>query len=98
MIAGARSRIAAVVLVGFALSGCGRHAKPTAGARIFARSCSGCHTLTGHDTQVAGGDLLPLSASVAQLESFVRAMPVRPRLTPAEIAVVARYVRARQHR
>lgn len=98
MIAGSIGRVVAAVLAGLALSGCGRHASPSAGARIFARSCSDCHTLTGHDTQVDGGDLIPLSASLAQIESFVRAMPLRPRLTPAEIAVVSRYVRSKQPR
>lgn len=57
---------------------------------MFARACAGCHTLTGHDTSVPGGDLAMQKLSVADIESFVRVMPVR--LTRADADAVAAYV------
>lgn len=72
-----------------ALAGCGGTAPD--GKKVFARACAGCHTLTGHDTRVPGGDLAMQVLSVADIESFVRVMPGR-RLTPADAAAVAAYV------
>lgn len=66
------------------------------GKAVFASGCSGCHTLTGHDTQVPGGDLAMATLSVADIESFVRVMPVR--ITRAEVAAVAAYVRGAEVR
>lgn len=60
------------------------------------RSCSGCHTLTGHDTQVPGGDLAMTTLSVADIESFVRVMPVH--VTKAEVSDVAEYVHLEESR
>ncbi|HEY2072445.1 MAG TPA: hypothetical protein VGG88_02595 [Gaiellaceae bacterium] len=57
---------------------------------MFANACSDCHTLTGRDTSVAGGDLAMEVLSVADIESFVKVMPVH--LTPANAAAVAAYV------
>jgi len=85
------------------LSGCGggRHtssgparlaADNAAGARIFKSACAGCHTLTGHDTHSDGGDLGLLPGTIAEVESFARIMPVHPRLTPTNVAIVATYI------
>jgi mono/diheme cytochrome c family protein len=63
---------------------------------VFAAACFGCHTLTGHDTPTAGGDLAIARLSVRDLESFVRVMPVR--LTRADVAAVAAYVHAAEGR
>ncbi|MBV8479100.1 MAG: cytochrome c [Actinobacteria bacterium] len=60
------------------------------GKAVFASSCSGCHTLTGHDTEARGGDLAIAKLSAADIESFVRVMPVH--LRPAQEAAVAAYV------
>lgn len=59
---------------------------------MFAQACSGCHSLTGHDTGRPGGDLALATLSPAQVASFVRVMPVR--LSSAEAAAVAAYVAA----
>jgi mono/diheme cytochrome c family protein len=76
------------------LCGCGHrdHQATLAqrGGTLFASACAGCHTLTGHDTQVAGGDLAIAALSARALESFIRVMPVR--LSPPEIGAVAAYV------
>ena len=50
-----------------------------------------------HRTAVAapsGGDLLALHMTRAEMLEFVREMPVPHRLTSAEVATVADYVRA----
>ncbi len=75
------------------LSGCGGHG--VSGRAVFQRACSGCHTLTGHDTPVAGGDLGAGRLTAAQVESFARVMPVHPRLTRAQMRAVASYVASR---
>jgi mono/diheme cytochrome c family protein len=86
-------RAALLVAIAFALTGCG-HA--VSGKRVFAADCAGCHTLTGHDTPVDGGDLGGLRLNVAAVESFARVMPVRPRLSPEEAHAVAVYVLERR--
>ena len=82
-------RAALLLVAAFALAGCGHG---VSGKRVFATRCAGCHTLTGHDTPVDGGDLAGLHMSVANVESFARVMPVRPRLDHAELHAVAVYV------
>jgi mono/diheme cytochrome c family protein len=62
------------------------------GKQVFARSCSSCHSLTGHDTARPGGDLGVAMLSSADVASFVRVMPVR--LARADVAAVADYVHA----
>ncbi len=83
-----------------ACAGCGgghrESAQVAAGHRIFDGACAYCHTLTGHDTQINGGDLGDHRFSLADLESFTRAMPVRPRLNAGQLRAVALYVRARE--
>jgi mono/diheme cytochrome c family protein len=78
-----------------AFAGCGgeggAHARELArGKAIFARSCSGCHTLTGHNTTVRGGDLAIARLSSNEIAGFVRVMPVR--LDAPQVAAVAAYV------
>jgi len=80
-----------------AAAGCGAHrssstAQTERGRAIFERSCSGCHTVTGHDTQARGGDLATAKLSVADIASFVRVMPVR--LSSDQVDAVAAYVHA----
>jgi mono/diheme cytochrome c family protein len=59
---------------------------------VFARSCSGCHTLTGHDTPARGGDLALARLSAHDVAGFVRVMPVR--LSGGDVDAVAAYVHA----
>ena len=80
-----------MLALGLVIAGCGGTASSRAhGKAVFAGACAGCHTLTGHDTGVRGGDLAMQVLSVADVESFVHVMPVR--LTPANAAAVAAYV------
>ena len=65
------------------------------GHGIFVRECSACHTLTGHETTVDGGDLAVMRMSVADLASFARVMPLQKPLSEADALAVARYIRAR---
>ncbi len=89
-----------VALAAVACAGCGGghrdSSQVAAGHKIFAGACAYCHTLTGHDTQINGGDLGDHRFSLADLESFTRVMPVRPRLTARQSRAVAAYVRARE--
>jgi mono/diheme cytochrome c family protein len=76
-----------------AAGGCGgQHASD--GRAIYDRSCSGCHSLTGHERGADGGDLATLHLGVRDLASFARVMPVTPPLTREQALAVARYVRA----
>jgi mono/diheme cytochrome c family protein len=77
-------------------AGCGGGRHLATGRTIFARSCSGCHTVTGHDTRAPGGDLAIARLSVGEIESFVRVMPVR--LSRGEEAEVAAFVYAASDR
>lgn len=72
------------------LAGCG--GQSVSGRAVFHRACSGCHTLTGHDTAISGGDLGANRLTVRQIESFVAVMPVHPTLTRAQAHAVAAYV------
>lgn len=66
---------------------------------MFATSCSSCHTLTGVDSPShQGGDLLHVRISRVQLLQFTREMPVRHRLSTAELSAVTDYVLAMQRR
>jgi len=86
------------VLAGSVLAGCGKSAerRPPSlaeGARVFASSCSGCHTLQPRRGPVTGGG--PLAGyrfSAAQIESFVRTMPVPRPLSDRERRAVAAFV------
>jgi mono/diheme cytochrome c family protein len=88
---------ALAVVLSALVTGCGGAAGSdavTGGAAIFARSCGGCHTLTGHDTHADGGDLALARLSLADIVSFTEVMPNRPRLSQADATSVAEYVRA----
>jgi mono/diheme cytochrome c family protein len=85
------TRLATLGLALALLPGCG--GQSVSGRAVFSRACAGCHTLTGHDTNVDGGDLGRSRLTVAQIESFTRVMPVR--LTPAQVHAVSAYVAAR---
>jgi mono/diheme cytochrome c family protein len=88
--AGARAALAAVLVA--SICGCAARGHETAssGSAVFAASCAGCHTLTGHDTPARGGDLAIARLSALDVASFVRVMPVR--LTPRQVDAVAAYV------
>jgi mono/diheme cytochrome c family protein len=79
-----------------AAAGCGGASVTSRGHAIFEKQCSSCHTLTGHDTRVDGGDLAVARMAVADIASFARVMPVQPPLSQADAVAVARYIRARR--
>ena len=63
------------------------------GARVFASSCTGCHTLYPTRGQApAGGPLAGYRMTTSQLESFVRNMPVPRPLTDRELKAVVAFV------
>jgi mono/diheme cytochrome c family protein len=78
------------------LAGCGSPTAAQRGHAIFEHDCASCHTLTGHETAVDGGDLAVGHLSVADVASFARAMPVRRTLSRRDAADVARYVVSRR--
>jgi mono/diheme cytochrome c family protein len=91
--------LACLMLVAALVAGCGGGHKSepasslTEGARVFASSCTGCHTLTaGSGPAPAGGPLAGYRMTNAQIESFVRQMPVRRRLSDREVRAVAAFV------
>ena len=99
---GALSAVVAAILVacGGGAGSTGSAPRPTpapaavAGKAVFAAHCSVCHSLNGRDDpKLQGGDLLGFHAGRAQVEQFVREMPVvhRP-LTAAELQAVVGYV------
>ena len=80
-----------------ALAGCGGgHSRLSGqlrqGRAVYEESCAGCHTLTGRDSNAAGGDLAIARLPPADIRSFVRVMPVH--LSHAEVDAVAAYVHA----
>lgn len=88
------TRLALLAVVALVAAGCGGHR--VSGRATFQRSCSGCHTATGHDTNVDGGDLAVGKLTVPEIESFGAIMPVRPKPTKAELHAVAEYVVSRE--
>ena len=84
------------MLLLLAAAGCGGGSRNSRGHAIFEQECSSCHTLTGHDTRIDGGDLAIARLRVADIASFARVMPVRRPLSNADAVAVARYVRARR--
>jgi mono/diheme cytochrome c family protein len=72
---------------------------PGNGKTLFTQACGACHTVSGVDSpKHQGGDLLAVHMSRAALLQFAREMPVRRRLTSAELATVADYILAVQRR
>ncbi|HEY2260849.1 MAG TPA: c-type cytochrome [Solirubrobacteraceae bacterium] len=90
----ARAPIAAILLSALAISGCGGSggAQPN-GQALFSQACSACHSLTGVESpKRQGGDLRAGRFSRAVMLQFAREMPVRRRLSEAELRRVADYV------
>jgi mono/diheme cytochrome c family protein len=90
--------IVAAPTVGFA-GGARRGPPPpaTLAQRVFARECSGCHSMAVRaPARLSGGSLRGYRMTARQVASFVRVMPVREPLTPREIVAVSRYVAKRQ--
>jgi mono/diheme cytochrome c family protein len=79
-----------------ALAACGSPTAIQRGHGIFEKECSSCHTLTGHETSVDGGDLAIERMSVADIASFARVMPLKHPLSRADARAVALYVNARR--
>lgn len=90
-----RVKLAAVAALLIALTGCGGGAS-VSGRAVFSHACARCHTLTGHDVNIDGGDLAEGRLPVGDVESFARVMPVH--LTHDELVAVARYVVSRERR
>ena len=89
------------VVLAIAAAGCGGSgsAPSNRGKTLFTQACGACHTLTGVDSpKHQGGDLLAARMSRLALLQFGREMPVRRRLTSAELATVADYILAVQRR
>lgn len=93
------STAVAAALVAASIAGCGGGAgkapAPSAaeGARVFATSCTGCHTLYPTRGQArAGGPLAGYTMTRGQLESFVRNMPVPRPLSDRELKAVVAFV------
>jgi mono/diheme cytochrome c family protein len=60
---------------------------------MFARTCTSCHTLTGHDIPAPRwGDLAIAKLSRAAITSFASVMPIH--LTRKQVDAVAAYVSA----
>jgi mono/diheme cytochrome c family protein len=89
------TRASCVSVAGLALAGCGGGTPVSRGHAIFTQQCSSCHTLTGRETDVDGGDLAIARMSVADLVSFARVMPLRHPLSRTDALAVARYVHTR---
>jgi mono/diheme cytochrome c family protein len=90
---------AAAALAAASIAGCGggdgKAPAPSAaeGARVFAASCTGCHTLYPTRGQApAGGPLAGYKMTTGQLESFVRNMPVPRPLSDRELKAVVAFV------
>jgi mono/diheme cytochrome c family protein len=67
------------------------------GHEVFAHECSFCHSLTGHSSpKQQGGDLLDARLRRPVLVQFTAEMPVKHRLTKAELNAVVDYVLAVQ--
>ncbi len=86
--------LAALVVV-VVLGGCGTTggAQRSGGQALFAQDCGACHSLSGRQSpRRQGGDLLALHAGREPMLQFIREMPVRRRLSPAQLRTVADYV------
>src|SRR5437763_11928489 len=83
----------AVVLALGACGGSGAAPATRDGKALFAHNCSLCHSLTGVESpKRQGGDLLHGRFSREVMLQFAREMPVRHRLSRAELRTVADYV------
>jgi mono/diheme cytochrome c family protein len=84
------------LVLSLAVCACGGSSPSAAapdGKSLFARDCSSCHSLSGVESaKRQGGDLLRGRFSREVMLQFAREMPVRHRLTEAELRRVADYV------
>jgi mono/diheme cytochrome c family protein len=70
-----------------------------AGRELFARDCAFCHSLSGHNSpKQQGGDLLGAHLRRPVLVQFTAEMPVKHRLSRADLNAVVDYVIAVQRR
>lgn len=82
------------------LCGCGGAGAPPpqSGSALFRESCAACHSLIGNDSlRREGGDLLGFRFSRQVWLQYAREMPVRRRLTPAQLEAVVEYIMTVQH-
>jgi len=89
-----RTGLALLAISGI-LAGCGAAstARGPTGRALFAQDCSACHSLSGRESpRRQGGDLLGARLSPGVMLEFVREMPVRRPLSPADLAAVTDYV------
>jgi mono/diheme cytochrome c family protein len=96
----AAATAALVTAAVLAIAACGgTAAKAPSGRAVFATACHSCHTLSGPGAPATqGGDLRELRIERPQLLQFVREMPVRRRLSAAELRAVADYLLGVQRR
>lgn len=90
-------RRSAPLLLALALltGGCGQAARPRqpSGAMVFRQECQVCHSLIGNESRRKdGGDLLGFRMTLSQMNTFVREMPVRHRLSSPQLRAVERFV------
>ena len=93
---------ASAVFLVLALAGCGSSAPGTPsglGAAVFAQNCGACHSLVGNESEhKQGGDLAGYRIDSSTMAQFAGEMPVRRRLTAAELAAVVGYVESAERR
>jgi mono/diheme cytochrome c family protein len=83
------------------LAGCGGRAtdRRPPGATVFANECAACHSVIGNESlHRQGGDLVGYRMTREQLVEYTREMPVRHRLSPAQLSAVVDYVLELQRR
>ena len=85
-----------------ALAGCGASSPSNAGVHaegqaLFKSSCSGCHSLTGHESsRYQGGDLVAARLPRGVALQYAREMPVRHALTRPQLQAIVDYIAAVQ--
>ncbi|HEX8975153.1 MAG TPA: cytochrome c [Solirubrobacteraceae bacterium] len=97
--------VVVLALAGCGSSGSGSHASSAApgpvasvsGHEVFSRQCAFCHSLSGHSTpKQQGGDLLGIHLQRPVLTQYTAEMPVRHKLSRAQLKAVVDYVLAVQ--
>jgi mono/diheme cytochrome c family protein len=89
----------ALFLAGCGSSGSGPSSASGLGHQVFDHQCSFCHSLLGDSLpRQQGGDLLGAHLQRPALYQFTADMPVRHRLSRAELNAVVDYVLAVQRR
>ncbi len=95
---------ALAVALAITVAGCGSAGAPTpasrataAGRTLFAGSCGACHSVTGHNAPSRqGGDLLGVRLPRPVALQYAREMPVRHKLTEAQLVRIVDYIAAVQ--